>query len=53
MSAARIAAELGTTQSTLRKKYLPDLVASGRLRLSKPAQPNAPDHAYRASEPLV
>ncbi len=47
LSSARIAEELGRAQSTLRKSYLPELVASGDLRMRKPEHPNAPDQAYR------
>lgn len=50
LSSAQIADELGRAQSTLRKSYLPELVASGDLRMSKPEQPNAPDQSYTATE---
>lgn len=50
-SIREIAARLGRTPTTIRKNYIPRLVASGRLELRDPGSPTSPDQAYRTVDP--
>ena len=46
-TAREIAARLGRSFTTIRKNYLAQLVAEGRLELKDPQSPRSPEQAYR------